>query len=105
MMTMRSEAAMEYTLVRDLLNAGMDAMRINCAHDDATAWHSMVETLRRAEKEVGRRCRILMDLAGPKIADWEDRRGKSCRSLETDPGRGRSCDRAGAGVAVELQPP
>jgi pyruvate kinase len=67
MVTMPSEAAIEYTLVRDLLNAGMDAMRINCAHDDTTAWHSMVENLRRAEKEVGRRCRILMDLAGPKL--------------------------------------
>ena len=45
----------------------MDVMRINCAHDDAVAWHGMVENLHRAEKEVGRRCRVLMDLAGPKL--------------------------------------
>src|SRR5271166_623300 len=67
MVTMPSEAATEYTMVRDLLNAGMDVVRINCAHDEAAAWHSMVENLRRAEKEVGRRCRVSMDLAGPKL--------------------------------------
>lgn len=67
MVTMPSEAATEYSLVRDLLGAGMDVMRINCAHDEEAVWHSMVENLHRAEKDVGRRCRILMDLAGPKL--------------------------------------
>jgi len=33
MVTMPSEAATDYVLVRDLLAAGMDCMRINCAHD------------------------------------------------------------------------
>jgi pyruvate kinase len=67
MVTMPSEAATEYTLVRDLLKAGMDVMRINCAHDDVRAWRSMVKNLRRAEKEVRCRCRVIMDLAGPKL--------------------------------------
>ena len=67
MVTMPSEAAAEYTLVRDLLKAGMDIMRINCAHDDMAAWRGMVKNLRRAEKEVRYRCRVLMDLAGPKL--------------------------------------
>jgi pyruvate kinase len=31
--TMPSEAASDYGLVRDLLKAGMDCMRINCAHN------------------------------------------------------------------------
>jgi pyruvate kinase len=67
MVTMPSEAATEYKLVKDLLRAGMDVMRVNCAHDDAAAWRGMVENLRRAESEVGRPCKILMDLAGPKL--------------------------------------
>jgi pyruvate kinase len=67
MVTMPSEAAIDYTLVRDLVTAGMDCMRINCAHDDEPAWLSMIENLRKAEKEVGRKCKVLMDIAGPKI--------------------------------------
>ena len=67
MVTMPSEAATDYVLVRDLLKAGMDLMRINCAHDDPHAWQGMIENLHRAKQEVGRRCRVLMDLAGPKL--------------------------------------
>lgn len=67
MVTMPSEAATDYFLVRDLLAAGMDCMRINCAHDHEPMWHAMVENLRKAEREVGRRCRVLMDIAGPKL--------------------------------------
>jgi pyruvate kinase len=67
MVTMPSEAASEYSLVRDLVAAGMDCMRINCAHDKETDWLAMIENLRRAEREVGRKCRVLMDIAGPKL--------------------------------------
>ena len=37
MVTMPPEAARDYALVRNLLRAGMDCMRINCAHDDRDA--------------------------------------------------------------------
>jgi pyruvate kinase len=67
MATMPSEAAVDYALVRDMVAAGMDVMRINCAHDSEPAWLAMVENLRRAEKEVGRKCRVMMDIAGPKM--------------------------------------
>jgi pyruvate kinase len=67
MATMPSEAATDYALVRDMVAAGMDCMRINCAHDSEPAWLAMVENLRRAEKEAGRRCRVLMDISGPKL--------------------------------------
>src|SRR5215468_2759693 len=67
MVTMPSEAATDYGLVRQLLASGMDCMRINCAHDDAAAWGGMVANLRRAQRELGRTCRILMDVAGPKL--------------------------------------
>jgi pyruvate kinase len=67
MVTMPSEAANDYPLVRRLLEAGMNCARINCAHDDAAVWGRMIAQLRRAERATGRRCRLLMDLGGPKL--------------------------------------
>ena len=67
MVTMPGEAATDYKLVAELLRQGMDCMRINCAHDDAAAWLRMIQHLRRAERELGRPCRVSMDLAGPKL--------------------------------------
>jgi pyruvate kinase len=67
MVTMPSEAATDYDLVRDLVLQGMDCMRINCAHDSPDEWSRMVRNLRRASKETGRGCKIAMDLAGPKL--------------------------------------
>ena len=67
MVTMSSEAATDYELVRNLLVAGMDCMRINCAHDGPEAWSAMIANLRRAEKETAKHCMLAMDLAGPKL--------------------------------------
>jgi pyruvate kinase len=67
MVTMPSEAATDYVLVRELLARGMNCMRINCAHDDAAAWERMIHNLRRAEREIGESCKVLMDLGGPKL--------------------------------------
>ncbi|MDO8948342.1 MAG: pyruvate kinase [Desulfocapsaceae bacterium] len=67
MVTMPSEAADNFSLIYDLLQQGMDCMRINCAHDDAAAWLQMIEHLKRAEQLLGRSCRVFMDLAGPKL--------------------------------------
>ena len=67
MVTMPSEAADSYDLVRELLLAGMDIMRIKIAHDEPAAWQSMAEHLRLATAEVGRPCRVLFDLQGPKL--------------------------------------
>jgi pyruvate kinase len=67
MVTMASEAATNYSLVRDLLLNGMNCMRINCAHDREEVWSGMIRNLQKAREETGRDCRILMDLAGPKV--------------------------------------
>ncbi len=67
MVTLACETAADYGLVRSLVEKGMDCARINCAHDDASVWNRMCLNVRRAEQETGRRCRILMDLAGPKL--------------------------------------
>ncbi len=67
MVTVPTQAADDYGFVRDLVAAGMDCMRINCAHDSRDEWERMATNLRRAEQETGRKCRIVMDLAGPKL--------------------------------------
>jgi pyruvate kinase len=66
MATLPSEAAADATLVARLLEAGMDCARINCAHDDTKAWAQMIAHIRAAERRLGRPCRVLMDVAGPK---------------------------------------
>ena len=67
MVTLPSEAATDYPLVRALVDGGMDCARINCAHDDADAWLRMIRNIRRAERELKLHCRISMDVAGPKL--------------------------------------
>jgi pyruvate kinase len=49
MVTTPGEASMDARLVRDLVAAGMDCMRINCAHDDPSAWGLMIDHLHRSE--------------------------------------------------------
>lgn len=67
MVTMPSQAATDAELVANLLAAGMDVMRINCAHDGPAEWLSMVNHLRQAERKLGRSCKVYADLAGPKL--------------------------------------
>lgn len=66
MVTFPTEAATDYAFVLDLMQRGMDVARINCAHDTEDVWAAMVENVKRARADVGRECRILMDLGGPK---------------------------------------
>ncbi len=67
MVTMPTEAASDPDLVRGMLVAGMDCMRINCAHDSAPQWRLMLENLRAAEDQTGRRAHVVVDLPGPKL--------------------------------------
>ena len=67
MVTMPAEAAHDYLLVRDLIASGMDCARINCAHDDRDTWAAICRNIATAADETGRQCRVLMDLAGPKL--------------------------------------
>ncbi|SDK36062.1 pyruvate kinase [Lacicoccus qingdaonensis] len=67
LVTMPTEAANNKEMVSDLIEAGMDMARINCAHDDESVWKKMIENIREASKESGRNCQILIDISGPKI--------------------------------------
>ncbi|MEX2256469.1 MAG: pyruvate kinase [Acidimicrobiia bacterium] len=67
MVTMPSDAADRPDVAAELVRAGMDIARINCAHDTPAAWRAMAEHIHAAATAQGRACRIAMDLAGPKL--------------------------------------
>lgn len=67
MVTFPSEAAQDSRLVQDMVRAGMDVARINCAHDGPEQWAAMIAHVRAAERALGREVRVAMDLAGPKL--------------------------------------
>ena len=67
MVTLPVEAAQNRELVVEMIVAGMNVARINCAHDDHAAWQAMIENVRAASAELEKDCRIIMDLAGPKL--------------------------------------
>jgi pyruvate kinase len=67
MVTLPSEAARGSAFADDLVKAGMDVARINCAHDTADDWREMAALVRAAAAAQGRTCLIAMDLAGPKL--------------------------------------
>jgi pyruvate kinase len=67
MVTMPSEAATDKVLIEKLLEHDMNVARINCAHDDVETWQAMIDNIHEVSKRLDKPCRILMDLAGPKI--------------------------------------
>jgi len=67
MVTLPAEAAESGLLVHELLVAGMDVARINCAHDSQAEWREMIRNIHEASEATGRNCKITMDLAGPKV--------------------------------------
>jgi pyruvate kinase len=67
MVTLPNEAAEDYKLVQGLLSSGMNSARINCAVDGPEVWKKMIDNLNKAKKSVGKNCRIIMDLGGPKL--------------------------------------
>lgn len=67
MVTLPSEAADEPGLVAQLLDAGANCLRINCAHDGPEVWARMLAHIRAADARRGYPCPVLMDLGGPKI--------------------------------------
>lgn len=67
MVTLPTEAASDFGLVRDLIATGMDCVRINCAHDGPEEWARMIAHVRRAATDTGRPCSVCMDVGGPKL--------------------------------------
>jgi len=66
MVTLPDEAATDAAFVRALIARGMSAARINCAHGTHADWAAMVRNVRAGAAHLGRSCRVLMDLSGPR---------------------------------------
>ena len=74
MVTIDIDIAHQPHLLEQLLINGMDIARINCAYDTEKEWKVIINSIRKAEErliqkgqEIERKCRIVMDLNGPKI--------------------------------------
>jgi len=67
MVTMPIEAATNKSLVAEMLDAGMNVARINCARDDNETWAAMIRNVRQASQISHKPCKVVMDLAGPKL--------------------------------------
>lgn len=67
MVTLPAAAVEAPALVAELVAAGMDIARINCAHDTPAVWAALATAVRGAAAAQARPCRIAIDLAGPKL--------------------------------------
>lgn len=67
MVSSHGDLATDPSKVRDLVAAGMNILRINCAHGDPAQWRAIAEHTRAAARELGCDVRIACDLAGPKV--------------------------------------
>lgn len=67
MVTFDRNFSYDLEYLQQLLDAGMNVARINCAHDDEQAWAGMIRNLKVACQKTGKDCKIYMDMAGPKI--------------------------------------
>jgi pyruvate kinase len=67
MVTLPDEAADDYSIIENLLKAGMDCARINCAHGDPAFWTKIAENIKRGNRELNKNCLLNMDLSGPKL--------------------------------------
>lgn len=67
MVTAPSATEADEAWMTRMLRAGMNVLRVNCAHESEAEWAAVLAALAGARRETGRGCRVLMDLAGPKI--------------------------------------
>ena len=89
MVTASREAAADYGFVRALMERGMDCVRVNCARYDKAIWRDIVGNVRQAEKELGRSCKVLVDLAGPRLRTGPVEAGPAVLRIKV------ACDRFG----------
>lgn len=71
MVTLPSEAADDAGFLVRLAKLGVEAIRINAAHDDEVVWGRMIAHVGKAAEKTGRQMKVMMDLPGPKIRTGE----------------------------------
>lgn len=84
MVTQPTQAAYDYNMVYQMIENGMNCARINCAHDGPEVWQLMIKNIKQAATELGRKVKITMDLAGPKIRTGEIRPGARVRKFSPE---------------------
>ena len=57
----------DYKTIKKMIEAGMDAVRLNFSHGDYNFHKEIVEKVRRASEEMKKPIAIVQDLAGPKL--------------------------------------
>ncbi|RZC83071.1 hypothetical protein C5167_045853 [Papaver somniferum] len=81
MATVGNEAIECETLLGDLLSNGTTIFRINCAHGVPSVWSEIIRRIKRSSKMLEKPCRILMDLAGPKLRTDRMKEGPSVMKI------------------------
>ncbi|KAI7725508.1 hypothetical protein M8C21_007050, partial [Ambrosia artemisiifolia] len=67
MVTVGREAISNESFIKDVLRKGATVIRINCAHGDPSVWSEIIRRVKMNSQMLEKPCRILMDLAGPKL--------------------------------------
>ncbi|XP_068665479.1 plastidial pyruvate kinase 4, chloroplastic isoform X2 [Aristolochia californica] len=67
MVTVGKEAIQSDTIITELIQSGANVFRINCAHDNPSVWSEIIRRVKSSSQMLESSCRILMDLAGPKL--------------------------------------
>ena len=83
MVTLPSEAADDAKFLVRLAQLGIEAVRINCAHNSEAVWERMIGHVHTAAAETGRRMKVMMDLPGPKIRTGAVHARKDAKRLMT----------------------
>ncbi|CAA3008033.1 plastidial pyruvate kinase 4, chloroplastic [Olea europaea subsp. europaea] len=67
MVTVGQEVVENDTHVAVLIEAGATIFRINCAHGNPDIWNEIIRRVKKSSQVLEKPCRVLMDLAGPKL--------------------------------------
>ena len=67
MVTLPTDSAEDKPYISELVKSGMNAARVNCAHDDTVVWKKMIDNINTAKKKTGKNVKVCMDLGGPKL--------------------------------------
>jgi len=67
MVTIPNVAADNKMFVNQLVDAGMNSARINCAHDNPNIWAKMISNIREKSMSAHKQIKVMMDLGGPKL--------------------------------------
>ena len=83
MVTCPTEAADDPAFMQHLAARGVEALRINCAHDGPAQWERMIAHARAATLPGAPPMKVFMDLAGPKLRTGKIRAHHHARHVFT----------------------